>query len=188
MNTVSTTEMEVALLNFFDVQKNIIVPNVSWGFYGLRYEIDLLVLRSTMYAIEVEIKVSKADLKAERDKDKYSYYNTPPENHNYEHYFNYTGDMDVPMFVEGYFAVPEYLESCALKNIPIESGLIVVGPKTKITKKAIRRGHKHRFTKEQERKLMRLGCMRILKLKTKLLEMEKTNNSDSKPKQPTDKQ
>ena len=48
-------------MNFFNYRANLIVPNISWGL-GL-HECDLLVLTSSGYATEIEIKVSKADLK-----------------------------------------------------------------------------------------------------------------------------
>ena len=64
---MKTIEVEVAIMQHFDVRRNVIVPNVSWGIFrpgiGQLHEIDLLVLSGSNYATEVEIKVTKADLK-----------------------------------------------------------------------------------------------------------------------------
>jgi hypothetical protein len=46
---------------------NLIVPNVHWGM-GLPYEADMVVLRPSGFAIEVEIKVTKSDIKADAKK------------------------------------------------------------------------------------------------------------------------
>lgn len=53
-------EIEVAIAKYFGVRKNIIVPNISWGF--LTHEADLFIVRKSGYAVEVEIKISRADL------------------------------------------------------------------------------------------------------------------------------
>ena len=53
--------MEIALANYFNYRANIVVTNISWGM-GL-HECDLLVLSKAGYLTEIEIKVSKSDLK-----------------------------------------------------------------------------------------------------------------------------
>ena len=64
---MKTPELEYMVAQHFGVGKNLIIPNVSWGF-GLEYEADLVVVTRSRYVYEVELKVSKADLKADMKK------------------------------------------------------------------------------------------------------------------------
>ena len=63
----TAAEIEVVVAQYFDPRRNVIVPNVWWG-WGLRHECDLVVMTKTGYAYEVEIKVSRSDLKADLKK------------------------------------------------------------------------------------------------------------------------
>lgn len=54
----------------FHYQKNLIVPNVHWG-WNLDYEADLISVNSSRYVSEIEIKVSKEDLKKDFTKKIY---------------------------------------------------------------------------------------------------------------------
>lgn len=53
-------DIELMVSSMFGIRQNIIVPNISWG-AGL-HECDLIVIRKSGWAYEVEIKVSKQDL------------------------------------------------------------------------------------------------------------------------------
>ena len=59
-------EIEEAVARYYDYRSHIIVPNVSWGWDI--HECDLIVVRPSGYAIEIEIKRSRADIKADGDK------------------------------------------------------------------------------------------------------------------------
>ncbi len=59
---MTTIEIEVAVARFFDIRRNLIVPNVSWGL-GFTHECDLLVVTKSGYANEIEIKTGLYDLK-----------------------------------------------------------------------------------------------------------------------------
>src|SRR5258706_3107500 len=48
-------------------RKHLVVPNCNWT----GNECDLLVVTATLRIIDVEIKISRADLKADADKDKW---------------------------------------------------------------------------------------------------------------------
>ncbi|MCM1221891.1 MAG: hypothetical protein NC548_46210 [Lachnospiraceae bacterium] len=61
--TLTITQIEVGLANYFDARKNIIVPNVSWGL--LNHEADLLILSKSGYLTEIEIKRSWSDFLAD---------------------------------------------------------------------------------------------------------------------------
>ena len=58
---ITTPEMEVALAAFFDSRRNLIVPCVHWGMN--MHEGDLLMVSMAGYCTEIEIKVTRADLK-----------------------------------------------------------------------------------------------------------------------------
>lgn len=161
---MNALDVEIAVTNHFGHIKNVIVPNIYTGL-NLNYEVDLVILRTSNYAIEVEIKVSKADLIAERKKGKYEHYYATNE----ESFKSYRGGG---LFRYSYFAVPEDLVEFALKNIPETAGLLSVrgetfGDTEHFGCKEIKRpvpSHKYKFTERQRNKLLELGCMRIDRL------------------------
>jgi hypothetical protein len=141
-------QIEIAAANFFDIRRNIIVPNVSWGL-GL-HECDLLVVRrQSLCAIEVEIKTTKADLKKDARK-------------RHGHKSNKIRQM--------YFAVPEKLAAFALETLDPEIGVLsVVGLRaTQIRPARIRAGARP-LSQAEALTLATLGTMRIWSLKRNLL-------------------
>ena len=144
-------DIEILLADDFNYRQNIIVPNVHWGMQ-LLYEADMVVLRKSGYAIEIEIKVSNQDIKADLQK---------------RHHH------DSNLFRELWFAVPEKIENNL--NIPERAGIVSMkwhdyGGKyspvrirgAKINKNATK------WTENQRQNLMRLGCMRTWTLKRHL--------------------
>lgn len=154
-------------MRYLDIRRNLVVPNVSWGIKTERqprlHECDILSLTKSGYATEVEIKVSRSDLLKDCDKS-----------HNHEHeYIKYL-----------YFAVTKSLESVALDCIPARAGLYVVEKKrtetvfdkvyeyyyvVNMVRGARERKGAHKWTKDERYDLARLGALRILGLKTKLI-------------------
>lgn len=63
------TEQQIAahLARFTFQRKHLVVPNCNWT----GNECDLLVVAPNLRIIDVEIKISRADLKADADKDKW---------------------------------------------------------------------------------------------------------------------
>lgn len=61
--TLSITQIELGLAQYFNFRNNVIVPKVSWGL--LTHEADLLILNKSGYLTEVEIKRSWADFLAD---------------------------------------------------------------------------------------------------------------------------
>lgn len=59
-------DIEIAIARYYGTRQNMVVPNVSWGL-GL-HECDLLIVSGSGYATEIEIKVSKSDLKKDAEK------------------------------------------------------------------------------------------------------------------------
>jgi len=102
---MNSFEIECALVRHLNTRINFIVPNVYWGL-GLNYEADLVVVKPSGYAYEIEIKTSKADLKADKKKK---------FNAHYSNKFKFL-----------YFAVPENLTNDALELIPERSGLFSI--------------------------------------------------------------
>jgi len=102
---VKTIEMEIAVANHFNARQNLIVPNVSWGF--CIHECDLLIVTKAGYLYEVEIKVSRGDLKNDMKKQ-----------HN--HYDSRIKNL--------YFAIPKKLEK-DIEFIPKEAGIMLVHKK-----------------------------------------------------------
>ena len=102
---MNSTTIELALVRHLNSRINLIVPNVFWGL-GLRYEADLVVVKPSQWAYEIEIKTSLSDLKAEKKKRYFAHHSNK---------FKYL-----------YFAVPENLKEQALELIPERSGLFIV--------------------------------------------------------------
>jgi len=164
IDKISTLEMEVSLMNYYGVQQDILVPNVTAFF---RHEVDILKVTPAGYATEIEIKISKADLKKDAEKK-------------HKHESN--------LLKYFYFAVPDYLVEFALLNIPDRAGLLSVSRVKRAGYRAsiniyydvppirvhvIREAKKNpialKWSEEQVKKLLRIGVMRILGLKRKIL-------------------
>jgi len=153
VNFDTASEIEYRVAKYFDPRRNIIVPNVWWG-WGLNHECDLVVLTKSGYAYEVEIKVSKSDLRADLKK-------------RWGHSSKRLRRL--------YFAVPEKLESCALELVPKSAGILKIqqtdtgrwpypGNVSKVREAQINL-EARRLNPEEELKLAALGTMRIWTLK-----------------------
>ena len=170
---MTTRQVEVAAMGHFNYRQNLIVPNVSWG-AGL-HECDLLVVRlASLYGVEVEIKVSAADLKKDKDK-----------RHGHRHH----------KLRELWFAMPSALEP-HLDHVPERAGILLFdwheytyddyNKRTK-TWERVTDGHFQprvvrkaqvntgavKFTDSEVEKIKHLGCMRIHTLlrKTEVVEL-----------------
>ena len=160
---MTTLEMEIKLMHYFDVRRNVIVPCVSNWSDLVMFETDLLILSRSKYATAIEIKVSKSDLKNDLNKkhisqiDKWVYNGK----FGFDHYFS-----NLKYF---YYAVPEELQQDALSQIPSWSGLLtakIYDGNYKIFE--VRKPKvlfKTKWTDKMAFQLARLGAMRILSLK-----------------------
>jgi len=145
---ITTASIEYAVAQMMDWRRNIIVPNVSWGLNI--HECDLLVVRKSGFAIEVEIKTSAADIRADKKK---------------RH-----GHRSVKI-KELYFAVPYDLADN--KDIPERAGIIAVSRgesgisrlRAVIKREPKINADAHKLTEQEIAKVMHLGCMRIWRLK-----------------------
>jgi hypothetical protein len=108
---ISCADIEIAVANYFNPRVHLIVPNISWGMN--LHECDLLIMNGSNYGVEVEIKISKTDLKKDLLKG-----------------HGHKSDRIRRLF----FAIPEHLytdEIIAL--IPERAGIFVIRPGEKIS-------------------------------------------------------
>lgn len=151
----SATEMELAIVDYFNPRINLIVPNISWGLY--LHECDLLLITKNNYAYEIEIKVSKSDLKKDLSKS-----------------HCHSSDKIKKLF----FAIPEYLKD-NVNLIPACAGVIVVNKflKCEMIKDAPCKGH-YKFSENEKYAVARLGALRIWGLKSKIISIKKGASHD----------
>ena len=154
---ITTLEMECALATWFNSRLNLIVPNVHWGMN--MHECDLLIVSKAGYCTEVEIKISRADLRADLKK--------------------WHGHRS-PRIKYLYFAVPEKLEAAALELAPARAGIITVapkepgdaglfGPRCKRIRAPTVTAKPQPMSDRDRYKVARLGALRIWGLKRKIL-------------------
>jgi hypothetical protein len=155
-NFPSLYEMEIAIAQFYEYRRNIIVPNISWGI-GI-HECDILVIRSTGYCLEIEIKRSKSDTIADLKK---------------EHHHK---DGRISGLL---YAFPdELIESCR-DLIPENAGILSIYRdkrskkfKAKLIKKEKRNINCRKLDTKEMLRIAHLGTMRIYSLKEKIVKME----------------
>lgn len=153
---IKTAEMEVALAQYFDYRANLIVPNVHWGMN--MHECDLLVVSKAGYCTEVEIKVTRADLRADSRK---------------KHCHDSGVGRRIIKYL--YFAIPAYLDHC-LEFVPERAGVILVRPKDdnytprcrKIRDPQVNRAAT-KVPDHERYQIARLGALRVWNLKRKLV-------------------
>ena len=153
---LKTIDMEIALSEYFNARQNLIVPNVEWG--AFIHECDLLIITKAGYAYEIEIKVSRADLKKDRGK---------------RH-----GHVDRRDRIKQlYFAVPEHLLPID-EHIPARAGIISVtrinGRYSCVSKRRAQVSPTACKWSDPERyNVARLGSMRIWTLKKRIVRLSK---------------
>lgn len=150
---MTTPELERAVVELINPRLNAVVPNVSWGL-GLRHEADLLVLDNKNRFTEIELKISKSDLKADFKKG-------------HGHYSNFISRL--------VYAVPVELLDLAEELVPKHCGIIVARKQDIIDYYGNIKGHYwqsfwHRIARhdpnkrpneKQIIKFLRLGTIRI---------------------------
>ena len=167
MSVITTPEMECALANWFDYRMNLIVPNVHWGLN--MHECDLLIVSKAGYCTEVEIKISRADLRADKKK-----------RHGHR----------CARIKYLYFAVPEKLEAAAIEFAPSRAGIITVkpsmssmdprndgSPRCKRIREPIVTVKPQPMPDSERYKVARLGALRIWGLKWRIAAREKDQSN-----------
>jgi len=147
----------------FYIRSHYVVPEVHWGL-GFNHRLDLLSINpKTLVGTEIEIKVSRSDLKRDLEK---------------EH-----GHKD-PRIRQLYFAGPEELKEALFQFVPKEAGIITVFKNTgnvwrhRTYQCTIRRRPKADkyytpFSKSEIFELLRLGNMRYWSLFSKQFETKR---------------
>lgn len=105
---IDAAAIELALIQFFEARRNFVIPNVKWGWRNLSYEIDLMVVTSSLYAYDIEIKISAGDLRRDLKKYKWRYCRE-------QHYFR-----------RSYFAMPREMERYQ-DLVPKHAGVLLIG-------------------------------------------------------------
>ena len=161
MDTIlSVDQIQVLVAELFGVRDNIIVPNVSWGFFAT-HEADMVVIGKSNYLTEVEIKRSWGDFLKD---------------------FRKSTTHDEGKVMWKYFAVPQnivkkvadYLSTKSIKDWGIITYNDLGG--VWFDKKPDNFGSSDPTKKlfiEERLKIATLGCMRVWKLKSKLEEAKK---------------
>jgi len=155
MTKITTPEMECALSTYFNYRINLIVPNISCGMS--LHECDLLVVSKAGYLTEVEIKITRADLRADAKK-----------------WHGHRSDVIKRLI----FALPDYLENC-IEFVPERAGIILVRqpnvpelypyhPRCSELRPARRNKAAGKISDADRYKIARLGALRIWNLKRKL--------------------
>jgi hypothetical protein len=151
---MNTQRLEWLVADFLGVRENLIVPNVKYGFYGMPYEADLIVVAPSMYATEIELKVSKSDIKADNNKEAYAH-----------------KSKRIKRF---FYAVPDELKDC--EYLPIDCGLIIAreriysnGQNCMIVRPPRINKDAKKLTEQEYRVLLRLCAMRVWTLKERLV-------------------
>ena len=143
---MTSLDIEVALSNYFNPRVNLMVPNVSWGMW--LHECDLLVITKAGYCYEVEIKISRADMRADHKK-------------------RHAHASDKIKCL--YFAYPQSLGTCA-DLVPDRAGTITVEENLHChaVRPALPNHKALPLTIEERYQIARLGTMRIWTLKEKM--------------------
>jgi len=128
--------------HIFPWRQFIVVPNVSWGLVS--WEMDLAVLSESGVLYEVEIKTSKADLKADASKQKWKC----------QDFGRRIGQHYVALPAEKYHDMGPL--------VPATSGIITVPQfgKPALHRKAVANRSAEKVSDADRQQLMRLGCMR----------------------------
>lgn len=158
MDTILTVdEIQVLVSELFGVRDNIIVPNVSWGFFET-HEADVVVINKSNYLTEIEIKRSWSDFRKD---------------------FKKTTTHDEGKVMWKYFAVPDSILKKVAEYLTINGrkdwGVIAYNDLGGVwivshPKNQGNTDPKKKLFIEERLAIARLGCMRVWKLKSRLEE------------------
>jgi len=153
-NSVSYLEIELAISKLYGTRQHIIVPNCYINFgTSSDYECDLIIIKRSGYAEEIEIKMSKSDLKADLKK-KHGHVDERLQHLYYamtQELYNQCSDL-IPDYA-GIYAIKRDSKGNAYANC------VRIAPKKQCRK----------LTELEQLKIARLGVMRIWNLKQKQL-------------------
>lgn len=167
---IKTKEIEYALFNKFFGRYPLITTNITGSSGVVNHECDLLMVSKNNYLTEVEIKISKEDLKKDfekwhghRDKRiKYQYFAMPYEMRKY---------IDLIPEEFGIFLIQkDTIRDSFCRKIPIRKTMYKVYEWRKASKNKIFEGYK--VSEENLMNLYRLSAMRYWSAKKRELKAE----------------
>ncbi len=188
--TIEQIMTRLALLDTFNLRRNIVVPNVSWGL--LNYEADFVSLSKSGYLTEVEIKRSWQDFK--KDFEKKHHHDDPRVS-----YFYYCVPKSIKEKVMDALYIFEktdnrfrpYIITGIKEGVPINAGLIIYDNhdwqgnecewiNIEFVTSAGKRKAARKLTDKEQLKLAHLGCMRIWDLYNKISKLQQYDLFNSK--------
>jgi len=149
--SLSYLDIELAIAKYYDTRQHIIVPNFYINFgTSADHECDLIIIKRSGYAEEIEIKMSKSDLKADFKKK----HGHVDERLQYLYYA-----MPIELYEQCEGLIPEYAGVFTItKYEDIGFARCVKSAPKKQCRK---------LTINEQLKIARLGVMRIWNLKQK---------------------
>ena len=150
-NTISYTDIELAIVKRYGIRSHIIVPNCYINFgTSADHECDLIIIKRSGYAEEVEIKMSKSDFKADFKKK---------HGHIDERLQHLYYAMPLEVYEKCKDLIPEYAGVFVIKRFldKIIASCVKIAPKKTCRK----------LTESEQLKIARLGVMRVWNLKKK---------------------
>ena len=188
--TIEQIQSRLAQIDQFNLRRNIVVPNVSWGL--LEYEADFVSLSKSGYLTEVEIKRSWEDFR--KDFQKKHMHDDPRIA-----YFYYCVPRSIAYRVLDALYVVNPVESKYRKynitgikeGVPANAGLIIYDNHDRQGNEcewigidfwafAGRRKIARKLTEAEQLKLAHLGCMRLWDLKKKIAKLQEYDLFNSK--------
>jgi hypothetical protein len=151
---MTAQDIEIRVADHFNPRLNLLIPNISWGLLPWGMEVDLLLIRPSGWAEEIEIKITAQDIKRDFKKPRHH----PRLSH-----------IQNELLRRKYFAVPEGLAHHP--DIPAAAGILSVSEhynEIKLIRPAALNKRARKLTVAEIEKVMRLGCMRIWTLKRTL--------------------
>lgn len=150
-------------MKYFKYLQNIIVPNVTPMSQLVNFETDLLVLTKSDYAIGIEIKVSKSDLKNDLRKKQWVGNTSKPNLKFFEPYKQFYYAVPIELLEDTKKQIPKFVGVLTIQETARKNNFIV-----RVAQKATTIGNK-KWSQKQRLDLARLGTLRIFNLKQKLL-------------------
>ncbi len=158
-----TIAIEIALANFLDYRKNLIVTNISKFSYLIPFEVDLLCITESGYCYGFEIKISKHDLYKELNKYHYKHAILNGNDYIFNNYykkfkgFSYVMPYDLIKYayeiLDKRFGIYSY-------NVD-DSGFSVITCHRESEKIS-----NYKWNENEKFMIARLGCMKLFNLKS----------------------
>lgn len=167
-HNINTLALEVALANFIDFRKSDVIFNITPISQLLEFETDVLEITKAGYLNAFELKISKSDFKKDSEK---RHLRDPRL---FGLYFKSLKTFS--------YVVPEFLKEFALENIPEYAGLysafkfpLAYNPNRifieciKSPKQLFSGRDLHKVSDQERLSFLRLGNMRVITLKNRLI-------------------